>query len=243
MSTAEAPRLVSAPRPAGGARTLTILSREDEHRYVAAVARVARRIERSLAPEVMANRLVGRGRADGLRLEPWRPARVAFVEARRRLATRADVLVVTDVRDYYATIDPAVVAADLAALGAGSSEILDIDVVLRRFAAAGVRGLPVGPDPSAVLANGVLARVDDDLRERGFAHVRWVDDVTIAAPDRRGAVAALDAFRRSLAARGLETNDAKTAVLTDRDEISAIVSGPQRLSRVEGPHCAIIRPR
>jgi hypothetical protein len=66
--------------------------------------------------------------------------------------------------------------------------------------------------------------------------------VTIAAPDRRGALMALDAFRRSLAARGLEANDAKTFVLTDRDEIGAIVSGPQRLSRVEGSPCAIIHP-
>jgi len=56
-------------------------------------------------------------------------------------------------------------------------------------------------------------------------------------------LAALDVFRRSLAARGLEANDAKTFVLTDRDDIAAIVSGAQRLSPVEGVPCAIIGPR
>jgi hypothetical protein len=226
MTAGEAPRLVSVPRPDGGTRTLTVLSGDDERRYRLAVARVARRIERALGPEAMANR------ANGLRREPWRPARAAFVEARRRLGAHAQVLVVTDVRDCYASIDAAVVAADLAALGAGADEIDDIETILRRFEGSGVRGLPVGPEPSAILANGVLARVDAVLREQGLAHMRWVDDVTIAAPDRRRALTALEAFRRSLAARGLEANEAKTILLTDRDEISAIVSGPQRLSRL-----------
>jgi hypothetical protein len=236
MMAGGAPRLVSVPRPNGGTRTLTILSHDDERRYGVAVARVARRIERALGPEAMANR------ANGLRLEPWRPARAAFIEARRRLGADARVLVVSDIRDCYASIDAAVLAADLAALGAGADEIHDIETILRRFAVAGVRGLPVGPEPSAILANGLLSRVDAVLRDQGLAHVRWVDDVTIAAPDRHRALSVLDAFRRSLAARGLEANDAKTFVLADRDEISAIVSGPQRLSRVEGSPCAIIHP-
>jgi hypothetical protein len=240
MTAGEAPRLVSAPRPGGGTRTLTVLSPPDERRYGVAVARVAERIERALGPEAMANRIVGRGIGDGVRIEPWRPARAAFVDARRRLAAHAGVLVVTDVRDCYASIDPAVVVAGLATLGAGSHEIRDVETILRRFAAAGVRGLPVGPDPSAILANGVLAGVDALLRERRLAHVRWVDDVTIATPDRPSAVAALDAVRRSLAARGLEANDAKTIVVADRDEISAIVSGAQRLSYVGGSPYAII---
>lgn len=236
MSAGDAPRLVSVPRRDGGTRTLTVLSRDDEMRYTVAVARVARRIERALGPEAMANR------ARGPRLEPWRPARAAFLEARRGLGADARVIVVSDVRECYASIDVAVLAADLAALGTGVDEIRDIATILRRFTAAGVRGLPVGPEPSAILANGVLAHVDAHLREGGLAHVRWVDDVTIAAPDRRGAVIALDAFRRSLAAHGLEANDAKTFLVGDRDEISAIVSGPQRLSHVDASPCAIIHP-
>jgi hypothetical protein len=242
VTGAEAPRLVRTPKPGGGARWLTVLSREDSRRYGEAVARVAERIERALGPEAMANRVIGRRRANGTRLEPWRPARAAFVDARRRLVADAGVLVVTDVRDCYASIDAGVVAADLTALGAGVDDVYEIETVLRRFASAGVRGLPVGPEPSAILANGVLARVDAVLRERHVDHVRWVDDVAIAAPDRRRALAAFDAFRRTLAARGLEANEAKTRLLAGRDEIGAMASGPQRLSPAGGAGCAIIDP-
>ena len=238
----EAARLVRTPKPGGGTRWLTVLSRADERRYGEAVSRVAERIERALGPEAMANRTMGRAGANGVRLEPWRPARAAFLGARRRLIAGARVMVVTDVRECYAAIAPGIVAADLAALGAGAQEVHAIYTILRRLAAEGVRGLPVGPGPSAILANGVLSRVDAALRVHGVGHVRWVDDVTIAAPDRRSASAAFDVLRRALAARGLQTNEAKTYTLTDRDEIAAMVSGPQRLSRVGGARCAIICP-
>ena len=36
--------------------------------------------------------------------------------------------------------------------------------VLRRFRERGVRGLPIGPEPSAILANAVLSRLDDAIR-------------------------------------------------------------------------------
>jgi hypothetical protein len=142
MTAGGAPHLVSVPRRNGGTRTLTVLSHDDERRYGVAVARVARRIERALGPEAMANR------ANGPRLEPWRPARAAFIEARRRLGANARVLVVSDIRECYASIDTAVLAADLAALGAGADEIGDIETILRRFTLAGVGGSPVGPASS-----------------------------------------------------------------------------------------------
>jgi len=72
--------------------------------------------------------------------------------------------------------------------------------------------LPVGPEPSAVLANAVLAPVDLAVAAAGVPHVRWVDDVVAFVPGRRRAVRVTDAVRRELEAMGLRPNEAKTRI-------------------------------
>src|SRR5205809_1035983 len=63
----------------------------------------------------------------------------------------------------------------------------------------GVRGLPVGPDPSAILANGILAIADRAAAAEAGGHpIRWVDDVVLVAAGRRSATRAFDAWRRAL---------------------------------------------
>jgi histidine ammonia-lyase len=74
----------------------------------------------------------------------------------------------------------------------------------------GVRGLPVGPDASAVLANVVLAPVDRTLADEGIEHLRWVDDIVVTAADPR---AALSAIRRALERIGLRLNERKTRIV------------------------------
>ena len=78
-------------------------------------------------------------------------------------------------------------------------------------------GLPVGPLPSAVVANAVLAVVDREIASAGWRHVRWVDDVWASARDRRHAERALHGLRLALAAEGLELNEAKTEILDAAD--------------------------
>ncbi len=73
----------------------------------------------------------------------------------------------------------------------------------------------MGPVASALLADTVLSAGDDAIRATGAAHVRWVDDVAIFAPDARSRAAALEALRRAWASLGLEIHDGKT-VLLDR---------------------------
>ena len=89
---------------------------------------------------------------------------------------------------------------------------------LRALADAGVRGLPVGPDPSAILANGVLAHADRLAAAAGCRPIRWVDDVVFAAAGPGGAIRAFDAWRRGLAELGLEAHDGKTRMFTDIGE-------------------------
>ncbi len=210
------------PRDAGGDRLLVTLTAEASRRYAVATLRATGRAERRLGNEVVANRLDAHGR-----LEPWRRA-----HARWRGEVAAAVgsgcvgaAFTGDVRDCYGAITPAVVGRSLAASDADADAVRAILGLLEGCAAQGVRGLPAGPDASGVLANLVLSCVDDRLRATGLPHRRWVDDVVVFAPGRRGAVAALDAFRRSLDAVGLEPNPRKTRVVERRVDLARLASG------------------
>ena len=137
-------------------------------------ARSPARIERSLGPEVFAIR--SRPRGAGWRLDPWAPARVAWRRTLRRAIREAaggTVFAVADVRDCYGSISPETIRALL------GPEAAHAVAVLRQLRQHGVRGLPVGPDPSAMLANAVLSRLDRAIRPHGVRFVRWVDDLVL----------------------------------------------------------------
>jgi hypothetical protein len=133
----------------------------------------------------------------------------------RRLGNGRRFVAVTDARACYASISPVVLARRLIALGASEASVDEIGSWLRAFEEVGIEGLPVGPAVSAVLADAVLSAGDDAIRGTGAAHVRWVDDVAIFAPDARTRTNALLALRRTWASFGLELHDGKTVLFDD----------------------------
>ena len=196
---------------------LARLSADDELRFANAVGRVVPFVENARGREALANRVDRSGiRRGTTSLEPWPRARERWQRELRRLERTARVIAVTDVRECYASIGPKVVQERLALLGAPPEIASEVGSWLRVFGDSGVVGLPVGPEPSAVLADAVLFAGDTALRASGIPHLRWVDDVVIASPDRRSAAGALDRLRRAWAAVGLEVHEGKTVVL-DRD--------------------------
>ena len=126
------------------------------------------------------------------------------------LAADGDVMMI-DVLDCYGSIRPRTVESALRRLRRG--DVAGVVRLLGRFEDAGVRGLPVGPDPSAILANAVLFGVDRALDRAGVRYVRWVDDVALASSDEASAGRALAAAIEALDALGLALNDRKTRVL------------------------------
>jgi hypothetical protein len=144
------------------------------------------------------------------------------------MATPGTTFAVADVLDCYASISPETIGA-LLGPEAGHAVAL-----LRRFHEHGVRGLPVGPEPSAILANAVLARLDDAIRGCGVRHVRWVDDVVLwgAADDVRAAMSALAAASTEV---GLQLHPRKTRILEDRGEAAAVLSGDRDSSIIAAP--------
>ena len=216
-------QVVPVPRAGGGVRWMARLDGRDGSRYAAAVGVVAGRIEASLGPEVIANR-VDRARSEGrIQLERFSSAHARW---RRRMGEeladpRIRAVLRTDVARCYPSIEPVVVVRALIDLGAAPAQAQTIGCLLSRWGDEGVHGLPVGPGSSAVLANAVLGAVDDGLRAAGVRHLRWVDDVVAFAPDRASASRAFDAYRRALDRVGLRPNEAKTELVDDPCAVAA----------------------
>ncbi len=208
-------RLVAEPKP-GGIRWLARLDTTTAAAYAASVARLVPTIEDALPPTVVANRVI-RSCTDPpvLRLESWQAARARFRRLVRSGASGAGAALMADVRDCYGSITGPVVGAALGSLGARPEEVDGVLEVLHPLAAHGVRGLPIGPEASAVLANAVLLRVDRRLAEAGRTHVRWVDDLIVFAEDVGDARAALEVVRQALGEIELALAERKTRVVVD----------------------------
>lgn len=203
-------RLVHVRRP-GVDRTLTVLDPQTRDRYTSLVAQATERIESQLSPNVLANR-VATWSTDPpeLRLRPWRAERRAFAGRLLGLAERRALLAFVDVERCYASISARTVGRALLDARVDGAE--EIRRFLGELEHAGGRGLPVGPAPSAVLANAVLTTVDRALERAGIEHIRWVDDVVCSVRDPNGALAVI---RNALAQIGLRLNERKTRFVRD----------------------------
>jgi len=213
------PRFRVVPKPGGGICTLVELDPAGDESYRGAVTPVAGRIERSLGPEVFAIRMSpARSRATSPR---WAEARARWRRAVRAAiddATAGTSFAVADVFDCYASITPSTLES---LLGPESTDAL---AILRRLHDEGVRGLPIGPTASGVLANAALTELDRAVRTAGARHARWVDDLFVwgsPAEVRR----ALDALRAGGRRLGLSLHEEKTRTLADRSEAASVALG------------------
>jgi reverse transcriptase-like protein len=216
-------RFVDVPQRGGGSRRLVLLSDRDAAAYERAVARVVPAVERRLSRGVLANRssVVG----SGIRVHPWGPARGRWHGSVLRLlgTSRPPIVVVADVRDCYRSIAPETVARGLAEAGCDQGDVGAVVGFLGSLRSRGIRGLPVGPESSAVLANAALLPVDEALRVTGAVSLRWVDDVVAFTATYREATRVLHLVRATLGVLGLSLNEAKTRILPDRDEAVAFL--------------------
>jgi hypothetical protein len=219
--------LTELRRPGAEPRWLTELDERTAIVYARLVRRHAGLIEASLGSGVIANRVGPRGT-----LRPLAASRSAW---RRRLThamrARAGVAVVSgDVSRCYASIRPGALRLALAGCGVVPGAADELLHLLARIARAGTPGLPVGPEPSAVLANAVLATADRAATQAGAELYRWVDDVVLIGPDRSTVMRSFDAWTHGLRAVGLRPNDAKTRIWGSGDEAVAAL----RLGRPSG---------
>jgi hypothetical protein len=200
-------------KPSGGERRIARLDPLDDARYRRLVGPLVPTIERSLGRGVFGNRAVG------AHVGPWTQQRRAWRRATLSAIARPDevAMVVSDVRDCYGSMGERALAQL-----APTDELV---AFLRRLTDAGVRGLPVGPEPSAILANGILAIADHEAAAAGCYPIRWVDEVIFGAAGRRSAQRAFDAWRRCLEGLGLEAHEGKTRWASGSCESWALARG------------------
>jgi hypothetical protein len=149
--------------------------------------------------------------------------------------TREDAVVVVagDVRDCYGSFRaPALLPLQVPG---------ELTAFLESLWDRGVDGLPIGPDPSAILANAILAIADHEAAAAGCRPVRWVDDVVFAAAGRRTAHRAFDAWRRALEGLGLEAHDGKTRWALSRADALDLIGRADRAAS-GAPRRGIIAP-
>jgi hypothetical protein len=136
---------------------------------------------------------------------PWHERRTAWRIALDAALRRADVAIASDVRECYPSIGAR--AIRLAAARAGG----DADPLLAFLASthdAGSSGVPIGPAPSAAIADAVLAIADAESLAAGLTPVRWVDDVVFAG-GRAQVARAERSWRAALADLGLRDHEGK----------------------------------
>lgn len=191
-----------------------VLAPDDRMAYLRLAATAAPCVETALGEGVVANRASEWSvEPPNLTLRPWRVERRAFGNALRRLARAHPTLVFADVADCFGSIGPQLVRASLDAVGAHGA--CEVERFLSGLGGAGIRGLPVGPEPSALFANAVLRYVDSALESEGIAHLRWVDDMVLGVAGPAEAERGLALIRGALERIGLRANERKTRVVVD----------------------------
>jgi hypothetical protein len=186
---------------------MALLSERDDARWHGLAGAVAETIEPRLSPSVLANRAVGPW--PSWRLQPPGPA---LKEARRLArALPGPVILRTDVAAFYPSVAPASLFGALRRLGAPPESAGTAADLLDGWGSEGYPGLPIGPAGSAVMANAVLASVDDALG--GHPFLRWVDDYLISASTIRSAGEVLDRLHAVLDRVGLRPSRLKTQFL------------------------------
>jgi hypothetical protein len=204
--------------PTGTRRLLTKLgpSEADRYRRVTALA---------LPHPPRAARSFGCERPP--RRRTWREERAAWRRAMRLLLDGADVALASDVAACYPSIGPRAIRMASTWAGGDPEPLL---AFLAHVHEAGATGLPIGPGPSATIADAVLVIADRQAGAAGVAPVRWVDDVVFAG--NRGEVArAARAWRTALRDLGLREHDGKRRTIDVRGYAPApsLTARPERV--------------
>ena len=123
---------------------------------------------------------------------------------------RYETLVKCDVRRCYPSITADVIERVLSGQGLDAKRVDPLVEMLRELLLVGSpKGLPIGPEASAVIAGLVLGVVDRSVVEAGMAHLRYSDDSFIFVPNGVATAQAYEVYSQALDTVGLEPNPDK----------------------------------
>jgi len=214
---------IPIPKDRVSFRPGALLRLEDEVLLDAVVLSMAAQIEAALGPEVYSYR-VAMSSSKNLLVDQSK-AWGRFQEVQRDApADGWTHVLVTDVAGFYEYIDADVLHDTLGDLGVDPEDTGAVKGLMKGWhKKSGLRGLPQGPDASAVLSNAYMVPVDEEMnslcRTHSWKYARWSDDIRVFTHSADSARTA--AFRLSLAVRrqGLYLQGSKTRIVT-ADELA-----------------------
>jgi hypothetical protein len=130
-----------------------------------------------------------------------------------RIGAGAAFVVVADISAFYENIDIGLLVSDVRATGAPKPAVDQLSVCLNKWAQVSGRGIPQGQTPSDILAKLYLNTVDQNLKNMGYEHLRYVDDFRVFCGSEVEAKQLLVDLSRLLRRRGLNLQSAKSEIL------------------------------
>lgn len=127
-----------------------------------------------------------------------------------------------DISAFYENIDLLRLASDLRRVRVEHEIVQLISSCLNKWANPRGKGIPQGYSAADILAKLYLEPVDEALRNEGFRHLRYVDDIRIFSRDEVEARRALLRLSELLRLRGLNLQSAKTHILRADKAVSKI---------------------
>jgi hypothetical protein len=198
-------------------RTMAILDPRDEL-VLRAIGGVAARL---LAPDIDSKAVFsGRTRGKG---GQWylAPMGQGWNDLNRRgrslmRASKPDAVLRSDVKNYYGSCQPHVVAHRLLRGGMDPFLVEEVRTCLELWTQSGVPGLPIGPEFSGVVGTGLLTDVDRMLHDHPavLGHLRFTDDLFMPVASRTSSGDVNGELRSVLAECELAINWSKTELLT-----------------------------
>jgi hypothetical protein len=129
----------------------------------------------------------------------------------------APYTVLTDIAAFYENIDIGFLISDLRAIGAPPEAVDQLSACLNKWAQIPNRGIPQGQTPSDILAKLYFNNIDKNLRNMGYVHLRYVDDIRVFCGSLVQAKQLLIDLSQLLRRRGLNLQSAKTDILPAND--------------------------
>lgn len=131
-------------------------------------------------------------------------------------------VVVTDLASFYDNIDLSILISDLKSCGVESEVVNELSKCLNKWAQVSGKGLPQSNSASDLFAKLYLDNIDIGLKNEGFIHLRYVDDIRIFCKTRNEAKRALIELTRLIRKRGLSLQSSKTNILPAAEAVSTI---------------------
>ncbi len=141
-------------------------------------------------------------------------------------------VVVTDITGYYENIDHSQLFSDLRQIGCSDYIVSIIRSCLTEWGQLGTKGIPQGSSASHLLAKLYLNPVDNELKDLGYKHYRYVDDFRIFCESMAEAKQALVDLSAILRRRGLNLQSAKSKIVRADDAKPEIVGTTELIEDV-----------